>query len=78
MLRCDGFGFDCELLVACQVQGLMVAEVPVTLRFESTASTTNFGTMSRMIGELWAIRRGWRRQRSEATLASQTPHRKAA
>src|SRR5438132_10803653 len=28
-LSCDGFGFDCELLTACQHYGLTVEEVPV-------------------------------------------------
>src|SRR5262249_48694363 len=44
-LECDGFGFDCELLVACQGHGLKVAEVPVTLSFESTSSTTSWRSM---------------------------------
>ena len=56
-LCCDGFGFDCELLVACRNQGIRVEEVPVTLRFENTASTTNLRAMSRMVRELWSIRR---------------------
>lgn len=76
-LGCDGFGFDCELLVACQCHGLTVAEVPVTLTFENNASTTGIRAMRRMIGELWAIRRGWRR-RSERLPPSAGPQRHAA
>jgi dolichyl-phosphate beta-glucosyltransferase len=77
-LRCDGFGFDCELLVACQCHGLTVAEVPVTLRFENTASTTSIRSMRRMLGELWTIRRGWRRWRRAETQPPEAPRRHAA
>jgi hypothetical protein len=59
-LRCDGFGFDCELLTACARLGVPVTEVPVCVRYETTASTTGLRTMARMIGELWKIRRSWR------------------
>ena len=59
-LRCDGFGFDCELLTACVRQGLAVAEVPVCVRYEDTASTTNLRSMGGMVRELWKIRRAWR------------------
>jgi len=58
-LQCNGFGFDCELLVACLKQGLKVAEVPVTMRCESQASTTSLRSMRHMLGELWTIRRSW-------------------
>ena len=60
-LRCDGFGFDCELLTACARYGLSVAEVPVQVRVEDRASTTGARTMGRMIGELLQIRRAWRK-----------------
>lgn len=60
LLRCDGFGFDCELLTACVRLGLEVSEVPVCVRYESAASTTGMQTISRMMRELWAIRRTWR------------------
>ena len=39
-LRCDGFGFDCELLTACARLGIPVAEVPVCVRYDDAASTT--------------------------------------
>jgi dolichyl-phosphate beta-glucosyltransferase len=58
-LRCDGFGFDCELLTACARHGLGVAEVPVCVRYEDTSSTTGWRSMTRMIRELWRIRRDW-------------------
>jgi dolichyl-phosphate beta-glucosyltransferase len=61
-LTCDGFGFDCELLTASVLQGLAIAEVPVCVRYDDAASTTGWRTMSRMIGELWRIRRSWRRR----------------
>jgi dolichyl-phosphate beta-glucosyltransferase len=60
-LRCDGFGFDCELLTACARYGLPVAEVPVQVRFEDRASTTGLRAMGGMIGELWRTRRAWRK-----------------
>ncbi len=59
-LTCDGFGFDCELLTACARYGFDVAEVPVHVRYEDQASTTNFRTMGRMVADLWKIRRTWR------------------
>jgi dolichyl-phosphate beta-glucosyltransferase len=77
-LRCDGFGFDCELLVACLCLGLPVAEVPVTLCFENSASTTGLRAMSRMVRELWSIRRDWRRWRPEPGPAATGPERRRA
>jgi hypothetical protein len=59
-LRCNGFGFDCEMLTACVRFGLTVREVPVCVRYEDQASTTGWRTMVRMLGELWKIRRRWR------------------
>jgi dolichyl-phosphate beta-glucosyltransferase len=59
-LHCDGFGFDCELLIAGLSQGLRITEVPVTLRLESSTSTTSLWSTARIIRELWAIRRAWR------------------
>jgi dolichyl-phosphate beta-glucosyltransferase len=61
LLECDGFGFDCELLTACARLGVAVTEVPVCVRYESKESTTNLGTMFRMMGEIWKIRRAWRK-----------------
>ncbi len=58
--RCDGFGFDCELLTACARYRLPVVEVPVRVRFEDRASTTGLRATARMIRELWQIRRTWR------------------
>lgn len=59
-LSCTGFGFDCELLTACARHGLAVAEVPVCVRYTNSASTTGVRAMSRMVGDLWHIRRTWR------------------
>lgn len=59
-MSCDGFGFDCELLTACVRSGIGVEEVPVHVRYESTASTTSRRVMLRMLRELWSIRRRWR------------------
>jgi len=60
-LACDGFGFDCELLIACHRLGVPVAEVPVRVRYDDAASTTGAGTTLRMLRDLWRIRRAWRR-----------------
>src|SRR5262249_17876543 len=59
-LRCNGFGFDCELLMACRHHRLTVAEVPVHVRYDSSSSTTGMRAMSRMIRELLSIRRAWK------------------
>jgi dolichyl-phosphate beta-glucosyltransferase len=60
-LRCDGFGFDCELLTACARYRLPVVEVPVHVRFEDRVSTTGLRATLRMIGELLQVRRDWRK-----------------
>jgi dolichyl-phosphate beta-glucosyltransferase len=59
-LRCDGFGFDCELLTACARSGVPVTEVPVCVRYDTAASTTGSRATLRMLRELWQIRRAWR------------------
>ncbi len=61
LLRCNGFGFDCELLTACAHYGLPVLEVPVNVHYEDRASTTNLGAMGSMLGDIWRIRRRWHR-----------------
>ncbi|MBX7104805.1 MAG: glycosyltransferase [Gemmataceae bacterium] len=58
-LACNGFGFDCELLTACVRAGIRVEEVPVHVRYDDCASTTNFGSTVRMVRELWRIRKAW-------------------
>lgn len=62
-LRCNGFGFDCELLTACARSNIPVAEVPVHVRYENTASTTGAKATLRMLRELWSIRRMWKGRR---------------
>ena len=59
-LRCDGFGFDCELLTACARAGIPVAETPVCVRYDDRASTTGAGAGFQMLREVWGIRRRWR------------------
>ena len=58
-LRCDGFGFDCELLAAAARYDLRVREVPVVVRLDDAASTTRLTTTARMAADLWRIRRRW-------------------
>jgi glycosyltransferase involved in cell wall biosynthesis len=59
-LRCDGFGFDCELLTACTRYGVPIAEVPVSVRYEQASSTVSPWSILRTLKELWKIRRDWR------------------
>jgi len=60
LTRCDGFGFDCELLTGCTRLDIPVTEVPVCVRYEDAASTTGAGSTLRMLRELWRIRRAWK------------------
>jgi hypothetical protein len=60
-LRCDGFGFDCELLTACARYHLPVTEVPVQVRYEDQTSTTGWRAALKMVGELLQVRRDWRK-----------------
>jgi len=69
-LRCNGFGFDCELLTACAHSGIPVTEVPVHVRYENSASTTGAKATLRMLRELWTIRQAWKGRR--VTLAVET------
>jgi len=48
-LRCNGFGFDCELLTACARLGIGVQEVPVTVRYDDRTSTTGGRPTLRML-----------------------------
>jgi dolichyl-phosphate beta-glucosyltransferase len=59
-LRSEGFEFDCELLTACVRHSLMVAEVPVCVRYNDASSTTTLSSTGRMIAALWKIRKTWR------------------
>jgi dolichyl-phosphate beta-glucosyltransferase len=77
-LRCDGFGFDCELLTACAHLGLPVVEVPVCVRYEDTHSTTSLDAMGRMVRDLLRIRSTWRRPPTPLPDAGTQPGRSAA
>ncbi|HJZ58792.1 MAG TPA: glycosyltransferase [Gemmataceae bacterium] len=69
-LGCDGFGFDCELLTACAKAGVPVAEVPVSVRYDTAASTTGLRATARMLRELWQIRRAWRNRTVPVVLSA--------
>jgi dolichyl-phosphate beta-glucosyltransferase len=71
-LRCDGFGFDCELLTACTHYGVGITEVPVCVRYEQASSTVKPMSIVRTIRELWKIRRTWKGAPA-ATLAAPLP-----
>ena len=58
-LTCDGFGFDCELLLALKRAGVPITELPVRVKYEE-GTTTGTGTGLRMLRELWGIRRRWK------------------
>jgi dolichyl-phosphate beta-glucosyltransferase len=75
-LSCDGFGFDCELLLACKRAGIPVTELPVRVKYEE-GSTTSTMTGFRMLRELWAIRKRWKK-RTLPTLTATPPVAKAA
>jgi glycosyltransferase involved in cell wall biosynthesis len=64
-LRCEGFGFDCELLTACARFNIGITEVPVTMHYEDRASTTGARPMLRMLRELWRVRRHWKHAAQE-------------
>ena len=74
-LRCDGFGFDCELLTACARYRLPVVEVPVQVRFEDRSSTTGLRATVRMVGELLQIRRDWRKAPPAVAMPAAEPER---
>ena len=74
---CDGFEFDCELLTACAQLGLAVTEVPVCVRYDDGASTTNLRSVGRMVRDLWKIRRAWRAAAVPAAPMT-TPERRQA
>jgi dolichyl-phosphate beta-glucosyltransferase len=56
-LTSNGFGFDCELLTMAVRSGLAIVEVPVTVRYEDGASTTNLQAAGAMLAEVWRISR---------------------
>jgi len=59
-VKCVGFGFDSELLVACRYLGIGITEMPVRVVYDETKSTTKFSTSVRMVRELMRIRARWK------------------
>lgn len=59
--KCPGFGLDCELLTACRYFGIKVREMPIHVRYNHEHTTTSLKTSFKMLGELWSIRRRWRK-----------------
>lgn len=76
-LTCDGFGFDCELLLACKRAGVPVTQLPVMVRFEEGSTTTSL-TGFKMLRELWTIRRRWKKKTIPAAANVPAPVAKAA
>lgn len=65
LLQCNGFSFDCEVLMACHALDLSVTEVPICFEYFDDYSTTNFKKSRKMVQELLAIRKRFRRLRRE-------------
>jgi dolichyl-phosphate beta-glucosyltransferase len=59
-LQCEGFSFDCELLLVCVHLGFEVREVPVQFVFKDDTSTTNFRKTLTMVKDLLRIRKRFR------------------
>lgn len=73
-LQCDGFAFDCELLLACQHCRLEVVEVPVCFHYRDT-TTTNLRKTIKMVRDLMTIGRRFRQGPPvEKPQASQREH----
>jgi hypothetical protein len=60
-LSCNGFGFDCELLLACERLGISVSEMPVTVRYQTNASTTSWKSSFQMLKQIWQISQRWKK-----------------
>ncbi|MEI8195361.1 MAG: glycosyltransferase [Phycisphaerae bacterium] len=58
-VKCPGFGFDCDLIVACKYFGIPIREVPIRVHYDHAESTTRATTGLKMVRELWAIRKHW-------------------
>lgn len=58
-LACNGFGFDCEVLLACKHLNIPVTEMPITVRYQTAASTTSWKSSFQMLKQIWQIRRRW-------------------
>jgi hypothetical protein len=58
--------------------GVPVTEVPVCVRYEDAASTTNVRSIGRMIGDLWAIRKAWCRPENRSQASAVRNQRSAA
>jgi dolichyl-phosphate beta-glucosyltransferase len=60
LLECDGFGFDCEMLVLCRRLRIQVAEVPVTMQYDGQPTTTGWIALPQMLREIWQVRQRWK------------------
>jgi dolichyl-phosphate beta-glucosyltransferase len=80
LLECDGFGFDCELLVLCGRLGIQVVEVPVTMQYDGEPSTTGWRAFPQMLREIWQVRQRWKSTKVLPTVftAEEWAERKAA
>ena len=70
-LDCNGFGFDCELLYACNKAHIPVADFPVRVRYEE-GTTTSTMTGFKMLRELRTIRKAWKKK-TISTFAANAP-----
>lgn len=59
--RTNGIGFDVELIYIADKRGYKVYEMPVTWYFDPESKMRLIDDSLKMIGELWEIRRNWRK-----------------
>jgi len=57
----DGFGFDCDWLLAAKLAGVTATELPIRVRYEEGTTTSSL-TGVKMLRELAAIRRAWKKK----------------
>ena len=65
----NGFGFDCEWLLAAKRAGVTALEMPIRVKYEEGTTTSTF-TGFRMLGELMSIRKAWKKKQLPVYLAA--------
>jgi dolichyl-phosphate beta-glucosyltransferase len=66
-LTIEGFGFDVELLLLARRAGLHVVQIPVDWHNSPLSRVHPLKDSARMLGELWAIRRRYRKGRGSGS-----------
>lgn len=65
----NGFGFDCEWLLGAKRAGVTATEMPIRVKYEEGTTTSTF-TGFKMLGELMAIRKAWKKKQLPAYQAT--------